>query len=92
MTPQTTPTAPTQRPSSPACPASRDRWPLERVLFAVAGSVVLVASALAAFVSPWFLLLAAFVGVNQWLYVLAGDCPMSLILTRLFGLRRGVTR
>ena len=37
----------------------RSRWPLERVLFALAGSMTLVAAALGAFVSTWFLLLAA---------------------------------
>jgi len=61
------------------------RWPLERVLFALAGTVVLLGSLLAAVVSPWFLLLTAFVGVNQWLYVVAGACPASLILRR-FGI------
>lgn len=72
---------------SAACPTSRRGWPLERVLFALAGTVTLLSAALAAFVSPWFLLLTSFVGVNQWLYVAAGACPASLVLTRLFGLR-----
>jgi hypothetical protein len=62
-------------------------WPLERVLFALAGTVTLVSALLAAVVSPWFLLLTAFVGVNQWLYVVAGACPASLIVSRVFGLR-----
>jgi hypothetical protein len=62
-------------------------WPLERVLFALAGTMTLVSAALAAAVSPWFLVLTAFVGVNQCLYVAAGACPASLVLTRLFGLR-----
>ena len=65
-------------------------WPLERVLFAMAGTVVLVGALLAATVSPWFLLLTAFVGVNQWLYVLAGACPASLILGRACGLRSAI--
>lgn len=64
-----------------------DRWPLERVLFAMAGTVTLISALLAAAVSPWFLLLTAFVGVNQWLYVAAGACPASLILRRACGLR-----
>jgi len=34
-----------------------------------------------------FLFLTAFVGVNQWLYVVVGACPVSLVLTRVFGLR-----
>ena len=60
---------------SAACPTSRRGWPLERVLFALAGTVTLLGAALAALVSPWFLLLTAFVGVNQWLYVAAGATP-----------------
>ena len=72
---------------SAACSTFRRGWPLERVLFALAGTVTLLSAALAALVSPWFLLLTAFVGVNQWLYVAAGTCPASLVLTRLFGLR-----
>lgn len=67
-------------------------WPLERVLFAIAGTVVLIGVLLSALVSPWFLLLIAFVALNQWLFVLAGDCPMSLILTRVFKLPRGTCR
>jgi len=42
------------------------------VLFALAGTITLLSVVLAATVSPWFLLLTAFVGVNQWLYVLVG--------------------
>ena len=72
---------------SSACPTSRRGWPLERVLFALAGTVTLLSATLAALVSTWFLLLTAIVGVNQWLYVAAGACPASLVLTRRFGLR-----
>jgi hypothetical protein len=63
------------------------RWPLERVLFALAGSMTLLSAALAALFSTWFLLLTAFVGVNQWLYVVFGACPASLVLRRVFTLR-----
>jgi hypothetical protein len=66
---------------------SRSRWPLERVLFALAGTMALVASALGAFVSKWFLLLAVLVGVNQWLYILFGACPASIVLRRTCRLR-----
>ncbi len=63
------------------------RWPLERVLFALAGTVTLLSAVLAALVSPWFLLLTAFIGINQWLYVLARSCPASLVLAQACGLR-----
>lgn len=65
----------------------RTRWPLERVLFALAGTVTLLSVALVALVSPWFLLLTAFAGINQWLYVTVGACPASLILGRACSLR-----
>ena len=68
-------------------PAGGSRWPLERVLFGLAGSMTLLSAALAALVSPWFLLLTGFVGVSQWLYVLVGACPASLVLRRLFSLQ-----
>ena len=55
-------------------------WPLERVLFALAGTMTLLSVVLAVALSPWFLLLTAFVGVNQWLYVIVGACPASLVL------------
>ena len=72
-----------------ACPTTG--WPLERALFAMAGTVTLLSAALAAAVSPWFLLLTAFVGLNQWLFVAAGTCPASIVLTRVFGLRSAST-
>ena len=68
--------------------ATRTGWPLERVLFALAGTVTLLAVALTLLVSEWFLLLAAFVALNQWAFVLTGHCGASLILTRVFHLQR----
>lgn len=57
-------------------------WPLERVLFAMAGTVTLLSALLAAVVSPWFLILTAFVGLNQWAYVAFRACPASIVLKR----------
>lgn len=72
---------------NPSDCTERGVWPLERILFALAGTMTLLSVVLAAAVSPWFLLLTAFVGVNQWLYVLFGACPASLVISRLFGAR-----
>ena len=58
------------------------KWPLERVLFAMAGSMTLLSAVLVAVVSPWFLILTALAGVNQWLYVMFGACPASVVLKR----------
>jgi hypothetical protein len=61
---------------------------LERVLFALAGTMTLLSILLAVSVSPWFLALAVFVALNQWLYVVAGDCPASLVLARAPWIRK----
>ena len=68
------------------------RWPLERALFALAGSMTLLSLVLAMVVSPWFLLLTAFVGLNQWLFVGAGWCPASLLLEHGAGIEKGCRR
>ena len=36
------------------------------------------------------LLLTAFVGINQWLYVIVGACPASVVLRRVCGLRSAI--
>jgi hypothetical protein len=71
-------------------PDHMSTWPLERALFALAGTVTLVSVLLAVTVSAWFLLLTVFVGVNQWLYVTVGACPASLVLSKRFGFRSAV--
>jgi hypothetical protein len=68
------------------------RFGIERVLFAMAGTMTLLSILLAVGVSPWFLLLTVFVGVNQWIYVLAGDCPASLVLRRTPCFAKGAGR
>ncbi len=65
-----------------AMQSTSTKWPLERVLFAMAGSVGLLSVLLVAVVSPWFLILTMLVGVNQWLYVFFGACPASIVLKR----------
>lgn len=63
------------------------RWPLERVMFMMAGSMTILSAVLAAIISPWFLLLTAFVGLNQLAYVSFGACPSSLLISKIFGFR-----
>jgi hypothetical protein len=50
--------------------------------------MTLLSATLAATISPWFLILTAFVGINQWLYVTVAACPASLILERAGADRR----
>jgi hypothetical protein len=61
-------------------------WPLERALFLLAGTLTGLSALLAATVSPWFLLVTAFVAVNQIAFAIVRVCGASLILTRVFGL------
>ena len=72
---------------SRSCDAAPRTWPLERVLFAMAGTMTLLSVVLVAVVSPWFLILTALVGINQWMYVAFGACPASLVLGRVFDLK-----
>ncbi|HEX7716121.1 MAG TPA: DUF2892 domain-containing protein [Marmoricola sp.] len=68
--------------TAPTCVPTRG-WTVRRILFLLAGTFTLVGTGLAAFVSPWFLVLPALVGANQLLMVAVGWCPMSLLLARL---------
>jgi hypothetical protein len=65
----------------------RTQWPLERVLFLMAGTMTGLSALLSALVSPWFLLLTGFVAINQLAFVALGNCPSSWVLRRYFGLR-----
>jgi hypothetical protein len=49
----------------------------------LAGTFVLLGTALAALVSPWWLLLPAFVGANLVQSAFTGFCPPTLVLRKL---------
>jgi hypothetical protein len=49
----------------------------------LAGTVTLIGVALTYFVSPWWLLLPTFVGLNLIQSVFTGFCPPTLILRKL---------
>ena len=56
---------------------------IESIIRIIAGSVVLSSLTLAHFVSPWWLLLTAFVGVNLIQSAFTGFCPAEIILRKL---------
>jgi len=62
--------------------AKTDRWYLERVIWLVAGSVVLTGSLLAVFVNPYWILLTLFAGINLVIFSLTGFCIMANILVK----------
>ena len=61
---------------------------VDRAVFAMAGSMVLISLALYWLVSPYWLLLAAFVGANMLQAAFTGFCPAAVIFGRL-GLKSG---
>jgi Inner membrane protein YgaP-like, transmembrane domain len=56
---------------------------LENAIRILAGTMVLISLALAHWVSPWWLLLAAFVSVNLIQSAFTGFCPAEIILKKL---------
>jgi hypothetical protein len=61
---------------------------IDRFVMAFAGTMVLLSVTLAHFVSPWWMLLAAFVGLNLLQASFTGLCPLAMVLKR-FGVKPG---
>ncbi len=55
---------------------------LERAVRALAGTIILISLALALWVSPWWLALTAFVGLNLLQSAFTGFCLAEMILAR----------
>ena len=56
---------------------------VERTLRLIAGGFVLLSTALGYYVSPWFFLFTAFVGLNLLQSAFTNWCPMMTILRKL---------
>ncbi len=56
---------------------------LDRAVLAFAGAMILASLALAHFVSPRWLWLTAFVGLNLVQASITGFCPAAIVLRRL---------
>ena len=61
---------------------------VDRAVFAMAGSMVLLGLVLAWAFSPWWLLLDAFVGLNMLQAAFTGFCPAAMIFRKL-GVKSG---
>lgn len=61
---------------------------LDRAVLAFAGVMILTSAALVYFVSPWWLLLTAFVGLNLLQSSITGFCPAAVVFRKL-GLSSG---
>ncbi|KAF1701214.1 YgaP family membrane protein [Pseudoxanthomonas kaohsiungensis] len=56
---------------------------IDRAVLAFAGMMVLASVALVYFVSPWWLLLTAFVGLNLLQSSVTGFCPAAMVFRKL---------
>ena len=61
---------------------------VDRLVMAFAGLMILASVLLAHFVSPWWLLLTAFVGLNLLQASFTGFCPAAMLFRR-FGAKPG---
>jgi hypothetical protein len=61
---------------------------LDRAVMAFAGCMVLLSAALVWLVSPWWLLLTAFVGLNLIQASFTGFCPAAMVF-KAMGARPG---
>ncbi len=61
---------------------------VDRAVLMLAGSIVLVSLALAWLVSPYWLLLTAFVGANLFQAAFTGFCPAATVFRKL-GVKTG---
>ena len=61
---------------------------VDRAVFAFAGAMILLSLVLALYVSSYWLLFTAFVGVNMLQSAFTGFCPAAMIFRKL-GLKSG---
>lgn len=61
---------------------------VDRAVFTLAGTMILASLVLGWLVSPYWLLLAAFVGANMLQAAFTGFCPAAMIFRKL-GLKAG---
>lgn len=56
---------------------------VDKAVLAFAGSIVLLSVVLTYYVSPWWLLLAAFAGANMVQASITGFCPAAMIFRKI---------
>ncbi|PCJ61696.1 MAG: sulfurtransferase [Rhodospirillaceae bacterium] len=56
---------------------------IDRLVFAIAGFLVLLSLALGILIHPYWFFLAAFVGFNMFQASFTGFCPLAKVLKRL---------
>ena len=56
---------------------------LDRAVQAFAGVMILISLLLTHFVSPWFWLMTAFIGLNLFQSAFTGFCPAAMVMRRM---------
>jgi hypothetical protein len=56
---------------------------IDRMVLAFAGALVLLSLALSYLFAPYWLILAAFVGLNMLQAAFSGFCPLAIVLKKL---------
>lgn len=63
--------------------AHTDTWYLERILWLIAGSVVLAGTILGIAAHPYWFALPILVGTNLVIFAFSGFCPMAVFLHKM---------
>lgn len=69
--------------------AKTDSWYLERLIWLIAGCMILLSLTLAYFFSAYWLILTALVGLNLIIFAVTGFCTIANILVK-FGVKPGI--
>ncbi|HPF74765.1 MAG: DUF2892 domain-containing protein [Rhodanobacteraceae bacterium] len=56
---------------------------IERAVIRFAGFMVMLSVVLTLFVSPWFWVFTAFIGLNLFQYSFTGFCPAAMVMKRM---------
>ena len=68
-----------------------NRWYIERTVWLIAGVVLMIGTALARWVNPWFVLLVVATGIASIVVSLTGFCVVGNVLYR-FGFQPALAR
>ena len=67
--------------------APTHKWYLERIVWLIAGIVVLAGICLGLFVNRYWFALPILAGLNMIIFSFTGFCPMAVLLNRVLGIR-----
>ena len=63
--------------------ARTDNWYLERIIWLIAGIVILTGTILGIAIHPYWFALPILVGVNLIIFAFSGFCPMAVFLNKM---------